>query len=219
MSTVKSTQQADFYQVIRERDSIRAYDPNVEISKDELKELIKEATLAPSSSNLQPWRFIVVTDPEVKAKLQPIAFNQKQVTESSATLILLGDTQAYKHAETIYTRAVANGVPEEVKNSYVPRLIETYSNMSPEAARSVALIDGGLVAMQFMLAAKARGYDTVPMGGFSAEQLVEEFNIPERYVPVMLISVGKAAGQGHPKTRLDVDEVIAWNAFKEFDIK
>lgn len=216
MNTTTDTKNANFYTLIRERKSIRNYDPNVQISKEELKELIAEATLAPSSSNLQPWRFIVVTDPEVKAKLLPIAYNQQQVVDASATVILLGDTQAYKQADNIYTRAVENGMSEQIKTSYVPRLMETYSKMSREQASGIALIDGGLVAMQFMLAAKARGYDTVPMGGFSPEKLMEEFNIPEQYVPVMLIAIGKAAGEGHPKTRFSVDEVTSWNKFEGF---
>ncbi|GAA0375274.1 nitroreductase family protein [Bacillus horti] len=203
---------ADFYTLIRERQSIRQYDPSVSISEDELKEIIGEAILAPSSSNLQPWRFVVVTDPDVKQKLFPIAYNQKQVLDAAATLILLGDTEAYHNADKIYSLAVKNGMPQEVKDSYVPRLLEMYPNMDRETARGVALIDGGLVAMQFMLAAKAHGYDTVPMGGFSAEQLVEAFDIPSHYVPVMLISVGKADGAGFPKTRLSVDEVTSWNS-------
>ncbi|PYI51002.1 nitroreductase family protein [Paenibacillus flagellatus] len=217
METRVETREADLFTVIRERQSIRGYDPNVQISEQELREMIEEAVLAPSSSNLQPWRFLVVQDPAVKAKLQPIANNQKQVTESSATVVLLGDTEAYRNADVIYDRAVEAGLSKEFRDSYVPRIKEYYTRLTPEAARSIALIDGGLVAMQFMLVAKARGYDTVPMGGFSPEKLIEEFDIPSRYVPVMLISVGKGAAPGFPKARLTVDEVTFWNRLDGID--
>lgn len=211
MTTNIEQNTADLFTVIRERQSVRSYDPNWQISEEELKEMIGEAILAPSSSNLQPWRFLVIQDQALKEKLLPIANGQKQVVESSATIVLLGDLQAYKQADTIYDRAVEAGMPVEFRNSYVPRLVEHYSNLSSEGARGIALIDGGLVAMQLMLVAKARGYDTVPMGGFSPEKLVEEFNIPDQYVPVMLISVGKAIAPGFPKSRLSVDEVTFWN--------
>ncbi|MNH45853.1 putative NAD(P)H nitroreductase YodC [compost metagenome] len=68
--------------------------------------------------------------------------------------------------------------------------------------------------MQLMLAAKAKGYDTVPMGGFNPEQFRELFNIPERYVTVMLIALGKAAAEGRSTARLPLDEVAQWNEFQ-----
>ena len=59
--------------------------------------------------------------------------------------------------------------------------------------KDTVLIDGGLVAMQFMLATRAHGYDTCPIGGFEKDQIAEAFGLDkESYVPVMLISIGKA---------------------------
>lgn len=207
--------ETDFFALIRERQSIRSYDPSVAITEEELKELLREATLAPSSSNLQPWRFVVVTDPAVKAELKPIANNQQQVVDAAATIILLGDTEAYKRADEIYDAAVEAGMPKEARDAYVPRMKQYYSTMSSETARSIALIDGGLVAMQLMLAAKARGYDSVPMGGFSHEKLIEHFQIPAHLVPVMLISIGKGIGSGNPKSRLPIEEVTFWNKLEQ----
>ncbi|MNI69671.1 putative NAD(P)H nitroreductase YodC [compost metagenome] len=68
--------------------------------------------------------------------------------------------------------------------------------------------------MQLMLAAKARGYDTVPMGGFKPDEFRELFHIPERYVTVMLIALGKAAAEGRSTARLPLDEVTQWNTFE-----
>ncbi|MBB3111690.1 nitroreductase [Paenibacillus phyllosphaerae] len=209
------TVQTDLFTVIRERQSIRTYDPNVSISQEELTAMLEEATLAPSSSNLQPWRFIVVNDPEVKARLHPIANNQQQVLDSAATVIILGDKEAYKRADEIYDLAVQAGMPQASRDAYVPRMKEYYAKMSEDTARSVALIDGGLVSMQLMLVAKARGYDSVPMGGFSHEKLIEEFQIPSHLVPVMLISIGKASGAGLPKARLPIGQVTYWNKLEQ----
>jgi nitroreductase len=207
--------EADLYSVIHERTSIRSYDPEFKISEEELKDIISESLYAPSSSNLQPWRFLVILDQEIKNKLLPIAHNQKQIVDSSATIVVLGDLEAYKEADKIYDRAVAAGMPKEFKESYVPRVKEAYSQFPYEKASSIALIDGGLISMQLMLVAKAKGYDTVPMGGFDSVKLVEEFKIPSHLIPVMLISVGKAAAPGFPKARLTVDEVTSWNSLDE----
>ena len=56
-------------------------------------------------------------------------------------------------------------------------------------------VDAGLISMRLMLSARARGYDTVPMGGYNKVQFVEEFNIPAHYRGVMLIAIGKATAQ------------------------
>ncbi|MBN2980825.1 nitroreductase family protein [Cohnella algarum] len=206
--------QASFESVIRERRSVRHYDASAQISEQELKDLLKEATLAPSSSNLQPWRFLVINDSEAKKRLLPIANNQQQVVEASAVIAVLGDRDAYKQSEKINRLAVEAGyMTEEFAATFTANSTKLYGALPSERREKIALIDGGLVSMQLMLAAKARGYDTVPMGGYNAEQLIAEFRIPDPYVPVMLIAVGKAATPGRPTSRLPVEDVTVWNTF------
>ncbi|EJL39514.1 nitroreductase [Brevibacillus sp. CF112] len=100
---------------------------------------------------------------------------------------------------------------EEAKATMIANINRRYENRERSLIKEIALVDGGLVSMQFMLVAKARGYDTVPMGGYNAELFKEAFNISDRYETVMLIAVGKAAQPGHPTTRLDVDDITFWN--------
>jgi Nitroreductase len=209
-TTVKSP---DFQTVIRERHSVRKYDPTFRISKEEMKQMLEEAILAPSSSNLQPWRFLVIDDQAKKEQLLPIAFNQQQIVHASHIVAVLADKESYRNAETIYSRAVASGFMDEAtKTRMVERLI---SEQSPyrksEAAKDIGLVDAGLISMQFMLVAKAHGYDTVPMGGFNKAQFNEMFAVPERYETVMLIAVGKAAVEAHASARLTLEEVTFWN--------
>jgi len=67
--------------------------------------------------------------------------------------------------------------------------------------------------MQLMLAAKAKGLDSCPMGGYDADRFIQEFNIPSRYVPVLLIPIGKAITPARPSTRISVEKKIVWNSF------
>ncbi|WP_342564458.1 nitroreductase family protein [Paenibacillus sp. FSL R7-0345] len=207
--------EVEFNKVIRERHSVRKYDPSWKISDEEIKEILNDAILAPSSSNLQPWRFIVVTDQELKQQLLPIAYNQQQVVDSSVTIAVLGDIEAYRNAEKIYEYAEAAGfITAEIGSAMAKRSRDSYSAMPVQKLKEIALVDGGLISMQLMLAAKAKGYDTVPMGGFIPEKLRELFSISERYEPVMLISIGKAAAEGRSTARLPLDEVTHWNGFE-----
>lgn len=107
----------NFNEILKGRRSIRKYDPNVKIPMEEMHEIIETATLAPSSVNMQPWRFLVIESDEAKATLAPLArFNQSQVETSSAMIALFGDLNNFDNAEEIYGRAVELGyMPADVK--------------------------------------------------------------------------------------------------------
>lgn len=196
-------------EVIKERHSVRKYDPTYKISQEEIKDMLIEATQAPSSSNLQPWRFIVFQDQEMKKELRAISNNQEQVETASAVIAVLGDKEMYKSVEKIYRSANEAGYMDEANMN---RLIEGTNNTYPyapeETRKSIASFDAGLVSMQLMLIAKDRGYDTVPMGGFNKEQFIEKFNVPDRFFPIVLISVGKAAAPAFKTTRLSLEDVL-----------
>lgn len=201
-----------FFDVLNERRSVRKYDTNAGISDQELREILSIAAQAPSSANLQPWRFLVITDAELKAKLVPIAFNQQQVAEAPAVIILLGDLEMYTRAEQIYGAAVEAGyMTEEVKAMMTANYSKAYAAMPADRLKELVAFDAGLVAMQLMLTARAKGYDTVPMGGYNRDQMKELLGIGERYLPTILLPIGKAAAPGHPSVRLPLDEIVHHN--------
>lgn len=205
--------QESVFQVISERHSVRAYEKGYVISDAEMEEMIAAATQAPSSWNLQHWKFLIVKSEEAKQKLLPIAYNQQQVADSSFTVVVLGDLEADKNAERVYGEAVEQGfMKEDVKNTLVGQIKNAYAS-SPTIARDEAILNASLAAMQLMLAAKAKGYDTCPIGGFNKEQFVQQFNVPARYLPIMIITVGKAAKAAHASKRFPVAEVAVSDAF------
>ncbi|MNO48533.1 putative NAD(P)H nitroreductase YodC [compost metagenome] len=210
---MNTTQTNDFTSIITGRRSIRKYDPSVKISKAEMTEILTEATLAPSSVNMQPWRFLVIESAEGKAKLAPLAkFNQQQVETSAAVIAVFVDMNNFDYAEEIYGTAVERGLmPAEVKERQLAALGAHFANLPAAVNRETIMIDGGLASMQLMLAARAHGYDTNPIGGFEKDQIAEVFGMDkERYIPVMLISIGKAAEAGYASVRLPIGTIAQW---------
>lgn len=200
-------------QVMEARHSVRKYDPNAEIPREELNEILRLAATAPSSWNLQHWRFIVVTDRAQKEQLLPIAYGQQQVVDAFATIIVLGDLEADKSARPVYDEALAKGyVTEQVRETLIGQIEGAYRN-NPQFARDEAIRNASLASMQLMLAAKAKGYDTCPMGGFDRDALIQALNIPPRYVPVMMITVGKASVPAYPTARFGLDQLVIENSF------
>ncbi|MGZ9816746.1 nitroreductase family protein [Peribacillus simplex] len=203
----------DFKEIVTGRRSIKNYDKSVKISREEMEEILTLATLAPSSVNMQPWRFLVIDSPEGKATLAPLArFNQNQVETSSAVIAVFGDMNNFDNGEEIYGKAVDLGLmPLEVKENILASFSGYFEKITSEEMKEVVLVDGGLVSMQLMLAARAYGYDTNPIGGYEKDQIAEAFGLDkDRYVPVMLISIGKAADNGHQSVRLPIDKVAQW---------
>ncbi|MCM2534128.1 nitroreductase family protein [Neobacillus pocheonensis] len=211
MTTTQVTN--DFNKIVTGRRSIKTYDKSVKISRDEMTEILTLATLAPSSVNMQPWRFLVIESPEAKATLAPLArFNQTQVDTSSAVIAVFGDLNNFEKFEEIYGTAVEKGyMPLEVKERIHSSFSEYFETISRKNMEDVVLVDGGLVSMQLMLAARAYGYDTNPIGGYEKEKIAEAYGLDkDRYFPVMLISIGKAADNGHPSVRLPIEQVAQW---------
>ncbi len=215
LSMSQTMNRKDFFrQIVEERRSIRKYDPNVKIPHEELEEMVTLATRAPSSTNLQPWKFVIIDSAEGKDKLLPLAgYNSTQVTTSSAIVAVFADTESVENLEEIYSKSVELGImPQEVKERQVKQISAGYQTISRKQKLDVALVDNGLVSMLFMLTAKAYGYDTNPIGGYDKIHIAETFGLDkERYVPVMIIAVGKAAEEGYSSYRLPVDSVVEWH--------
>ncbi len=210
---MNTTMTNDFKEIITGRRSIRAYDSSVKISKEEMTEILTAATLAPSSVNLQPWRFLVIDSKEGKDTLKPLAkFNQQQVETSSAVIAVFVDMNSLSYIEQIYDTAVERGLmPAEVRDRQVPGIKGMLSAVPEQQMKEMNLIDAGLVSMQLMLAARAHGYDTNPIGGYEKDQIAEAYGMDkERYQPVMLISIGKAAEEGYQSVRLPIEDIAQW---------
>ncbi|AYF99667.1 nitroreductase family protein [Lactococcus allomyrinae] len=203
----------DFSEITFGRKSIRLYDENVKISHEEMLQLIQEATAAPSSVNMQPWRFVVIESREEKEKLKPlIRFNTRQNDTSSAMILIFGDTNCYELGEEIYNQAVEEGkMPTEVRNQQLEAIIPYYKSFTKSEMNDVVKIDASLAAMQLMLVARAHGYDTNPIGGFESDQLAETFGLDKsRYVPVLILSIGKAIEEGYESVRLSASKITSF---------
>jgi len=76
----------DLYELMEYRRSVRHYKPQT-IEKDKLERVLNAARLAPSGSNVQPWKFILVKDPATKRKMVPLCWNQKFVAEAPLVIV------------------------------------------------------------------------------------------------------------------------------------
>jgi len=199
--------------LMQERTSIRKYDPSVKISREVISNILNDAATAPSSLNLQPWRFVVIDTKEGKDLVKPyMMFNQLQWETSSAIIAVFADTQCVDSADEILSADVEYGLKTaELKDAMLAKIKQYTSSYTPDRLSNSLMLDMGFVCMQLMLAAKGYGYDTNPIGGFMRKEFSEAVGMDtNRYIPALLISLGKADEKPKDSTRFSVDEVTQW---------
>lgn len=196
-------------QIMHDRKSVRKYKQGVTIPREQLEYLLHQATSAPSSSNMQPWRFLVIDDPQQKKEVRAIANNQEQVETSSAIIAVLGDLKMYENAQQIYDANFEHGyMSREIADLMIKNSLALYSGLPEEVMKNIIHFDAGLISMQIMLLAKDMGYDTVPMGGFNKVQFAEMYNLDENEVPILLIAIGEAETPAYGSMRLPLNQIV-----------
>lgn len=203
----------DFSDIVYNRRSIRKFDTSVKIPREEMLEILDKTVTAPSSVNMQPWRFVVVDSEEGKDKLKPfVSYNGVQSETSSAMVLIFADLKSQERAEEIYGKAVTQGkMPEEVKEKQLSSIVPMYENAPFEVMNEIVHIDSSLAAMQLMLVARSYGYDTNAIGGYKKDGLAKAFGLDEdRHVPILIIALGKADEEGFESVRLDASDVTTF---------
>ncbi|KOS63383.1 nitroreductase family protein [Lysinibacillus agricola] len=199
-------------QIMHERKSVRKYNANTTISRETIMQLLQNATSSPSSSNMQPWRFIVIDDKEIQKNINIFSFNQEQIETASAIIAVIGDTEMYLNSEEIYAENVELGyMPEEIANKLAQDSLGMYGALPKEALLNIVHFDAGLISMQIMLLAKEMGYDTVAMGGFDKSKFAEYMELPTNEVPILLLAIGEAAGPAYGSSRLPIERLVRFN--------
>jgi nitroreductase len=194
---------------ILSRSATKYYDPAAPLSDDEIRELVRIGTSAPTSFHLQNWRFIAVRTKEAKARLHPIAWNQPAIIEAAVTFIVCGQLVETSVIPQRLAPVVESGVmpPAMVADWEIParNLYMAY----PQRRRDEAVRTATFGAAAMIYAARSLGLGSTPMIGFDADAVHREFELAEDEVPVMLLSVGKErAGNWAQKPRRPLAEVL-----------
>lgn len=204
----------DVLEAIRTRRSARRFDPDHEMTADEVRTLMDHVLLSPTAFNIQNWRFVAVRDPELRAEIRKAAWGQKQVTESSLLLVFCMDLKSWaKQPERYWVNA-----PAQVSESMVREIRHFYRD-DEQLQRDEGMRSCGMAAQSAMLAAKAMGYDSCPMDGFDFKRVGHLINLPPDHRICMMLCIGKSLSGAHPRSgQLPLEDVFMTDAFTERDL-
>lgn len=199
----------DTFDAIQQRRSIKVFEPGHEMSEDTIKKILSATLLSPTSFNIQHWRFVLVTDIEMRKKIRQASFDQPKVTDASLLVILCGDTKAWGKEPERYWKDVS----EEDRANLLP-MIKGFYDGRDDLQHDEAIRSCSIAAQTLMLAAKSLGYDSAPMIGFDPKTVGEIINLPDDHLIAMMICLGKPKEPALPRGgQLHYDEVVIKNKF------
>ena len=188
------------------RRSIRAFSPEP-IPRADFEAIFDVVRRAPSAFNAQPWRFVVVESPEVKAQLVAAANNQRQVSSAPATIVLytdmadtLADLESTQHP----------GMDAERRARQAASIRRTFSGQSEAEREAWAYAQGHIALGYLVLAAESLGYQTSPMAGFDAEAVKRLLGLPAHVRVPALVAIGRGTEEGLPHHRHAYDRVARY---------
>ncbi|HFO5012955.1 TPA: DUF1653 domain-containing protein, partial [Escherichia coli] len=194
---------------IKKRRSVKLFKRDYKISNSTIREMISAVMLSPTAFNIQNWRFVIIDDPKLRAKIRQHAWDQPQITDASVVIGLCADLKAWKKEPERYWRHVS----EDIRELMVSTMYSYYEG-NIQYQRDEAFRSCGIAAQSLMLVAKSMGYDSCPMDGFDFPEVEKLINLPKDHVLTMLIAIGKAAQEPGVRGReLSYDEVVFSNSF------
>ena len=195
-------------EAINARRSVKHYDPSHQMTDDEIKKLLSLAILSPTAFNIQNWRFVIVSDPELRKQIRKVAWDQSQVTDTSLFIVMCADLKSWEQPGRYWTDA-----PKEVQDFMIPA-IDDYYRGKEQVQRDEAMRSCGIAAQTLMLAAKSMGYDSCPMDGFDFGKVAELIKLPDDHIIAMFVAIGKKIKETWPRPgQLTLDEVVIKNSF------
>ncbi len=180
----------DFSELVKIRQSVRSYTVQP-VEKEKLAQCLEAASLAPSASNSQPWKFIIVDEPELKNKVaeatfDPIVRFNKFALQAPVIIVIV-----------LEKPKIVTQIGGEIKKREFP------------------LIDIGITAEHFCLQAAELGLGTCMIGWFNQPKIQELLNIPQQKTIGLLITLGYAPDDYalRKKIRKSNSEVIRNNKY------
>lgn len=194
------------------RHACKVFDESKKISDADMKYILEAGRRSPSSFGMEAWKFLVITNEELKAKLRPSCWNQVQITSCSHLVIVLAGIESVKVESGIPEKRFARrDMPQEKRDFYLKlyadHLKDTLSsdkNIYAWTAKQTIFASANM-----MSAAAVKGIDSCPIEGYDQDAVEEILNINKnKYRLALVLPFGYRLNDQPEQLRLSFDEVI-----------
>ena len=199
MNPVDTTAAQPLLNKLQWRYAAKKMNPSKAVPQEKVERILEAARLAPTSSGLQPFEIIVVTDPAVRAKIQPIAWNQAQVTDGSHLLVFAAwDNYTADRINMMFDLTNdQRGFKNEGWENYRQMLLGMYPQRDAEVNFQHAARQAYIGMSAALIAAAFEEVDSTPMEGFDPNALDEILGLRARGLrSVAILPLGYRADEG-----------------------
>ncbi len=204
--------QNDFTQAMNFRHACKLFDETKKIPQDEMHYILEMGRKSPSSFGMEAWKFLVITNKELKEKLRPFCWDQPQITTCSHLVIVLAGIESLKPQSGVpLQRFSRREMPQEKLDFY----IDIYANHLKETLKTDANIlcwsakQTYIAAANMMSAAAFIGIDSCPIEGFEKEKVEETLELDtKKHQVALVLPFGYRVDEQPKQLRLDFNEVV-----------
>lgn len=203
-----------FTEALAFRHACKIFDETKKINEKDMTYILEAGRKAPSSFGMEAWKFLVITNEELKAKLKPVCWDQAQITTCSHLVIVLAGIEGVKPESGIPEKRFARrDMPQEKLDFYLGlyagHLKQTLS--SDENIYAWTAKQTIFASQNMMMAAAIKGIDSCPIEGFDKEKVEEILGLDTtKYQLSLVLPFGYRINEQSTQLRLAFEDVVEY---------
>lgn len=193
------------------RHACKAFDPAKPLPQEALLEILEAGRLSASSFGLEPWKFLVIQNQEMRQRLVPACFNQPQIATCVELIVILIRKNLRPDSPYVLEQFSRWNLPHEALQGILSWYGGYISSMDDRALVDYADKQAHIALANMMTCAASKGIDSCPIDGFDPKKCAQILGIDETlFAPALLLPLGYRAKEPSPKIRLPFDEVVSF---------
>lgn len=196
------------------RHACKIFDETKKISNEDINYILEAGRRSPSSFGQEPWKFLVITNDELKAKLRPYCWDQVQITSCSHLVVILAAISSVKaDSSEVLRKFNRRGLPQDMVDAYIKK----YSNhlndtLSSDEKTFAWTSKQTYIAMANMMTAGAiKGIDSCPIEGFERNNVEKVLNLDtKKYQVSVMIPFGYRVKEQSKQLRDSLESIVEY---------
>ncbi len=204
----------EFLKIMNFRHACKIFDKTKKIADKDMHYILEVGRKSPSSFGMEAWKFLVITNNELKEKLKPFCWNQPQITTCSHLVIILAGIEALKvESGIVRSQLMRRNLPEEKLNSfielYASHLSDTLS--SNEKIYQWSARQTYIAAANMMSAAANVEIDSCPIEGFEKDNVEKVLKLnTTKYQVALILPFGYRVKEQSSQLRSRFENVVSF---------
>ncbi len=204
---------SEFLKAMAFRHACKAFNPEKAIPEEEFASMLEVVRTSPSSFGMEPWRLIVVRNPNLRKALKSACWNQNQITECSELVIFTTDNDTVR-SDSPYVRKMfeRRGLPAEAVDTYMG----VYKNYLAPIEADEVLLENWTAKQCYIAMANMMTYaatlqiDSCPIEGFDKEEVEAILDLEYGHSVAVICAFGYRAKDQTPQKRLELKEIVEY---------